>query len=73
MEARLVEKENAKSTAKKYPYLGKNGELVILFTSPEIGTVVIPSEGWPLGHHSKSWAEDNFEPLPAGTTVMLNN
>jgi DNA/RNA endonuclease G (NUC1) len=74
MEARIVEKENVEATATKYPYLGEDDYgLVILFVAPEEGTVVIPSGVWSLGYHSKSWAENSFEPLPAGTTVVLNN
>lgn len=54
-------------TNRTYPYLGisitGDGVLIILFSSPNTGTVVGVTGSRPnkLGSYSKSWAEEVFE------------
>lgn len=60
-----------------HPYLGKITEqgnnLVVLFTSPRNGVVVIPDKGWILGDMFGSWVEESFYPLPLSQEVVLKN
>jgi len=48
----------------EYPYLGKivdlGRNLVVLFTSPKHGRVVVSDGGWKLGEVSEEWREESF-------------
>lgn len=65
---------------KTYPWLGHwnidssgGGEFVVLFTSPNNGTVIWSDERskWRQGVHSQSWMEETFIPF-TGKIVLEN-
>jgi hypothetical protein len=47
--------------------------VVILFTAKDVGTVVVPSDKWEMGHHSTFWAIDNFECCARSEEITLRN
>ena len=58
----------------KYPYLAKSKKngFVVLFTESCTGVVVNKAcVGTSIGHHSDAWMEENFVPLPKGSTITL--
>jgi len=48
---------------------------VVLFTSLKSGTVIYPSQAWPIGHHCNDWISimnvELWELLPIGTEVVI--
>lgn len=60
-----LEAENKRLCKIVYPYYGicKDGILnqIILFTAPRTG-ININGNGWPVGHMSEGWGEDQFVP-----------
>lgn len=56
----------------KYPYLGINDGLIILFARPGKGTVLQANAlSMPVGISSINWDESNFEPFD--DYVILSN
>lgn len=48
---------------KTYPYIGKAGDVVVLFTGRNTGMVLIPSTNnnlCPIGHYSTTWGEEHY-------------
>jgi hypothetical protein len=58
----------------KFPCLGvgRDGDIVILFTSPQTGTALIHPQK-KMGYHSFSWMMSQFTPLPSTESVTLQN
>ena len=73
--------EEKREKEQKYPFLGywKGGQLsreefVILFTEPNVGTVVWVGEEdntWSLGEHNNKWVMEEFSPIK--DKVILEN
>ena len=62
-----------------YPYLAvfkdQADPFVVLFTSDNVGTVVLPSikKGFPIGHTSTTWDHSTFMSLPDHHEIILSN
>ena len=58
-----------------YPCLKKSeGDLVVLFTDENSGTVVVPDEFIELGYYDEDWDEcGSFTILPKGQSITLEN
>lgn len=51
---------------------GAEQDMVVLFTEPSVGTVVVAAPGATfhcLGYHTKTWSAESFKPF-TGTVVM---
>lgn len=45
----------------KYPYYGRDENLIVKFLSATVGTVVMSSEkGYPIGYYSNTWRESKY-------------
>ena len=72
MKSKLNKQEPAEVT---YPCLKKSeGNLVVLFTDENSGTVVVPDGFYELGYYDEDWDEcGEFTPLPEGQSITLEN
>ena len=74
MESVLKGKNPVQKKESEYPYVGisPNSGRVVIFTSPEHGTLIHePDHSHGLGYVCGSWAEFDFEPL-RGDVVLSN-
>ena len=65
---------NVTTTKPRYPYLGRNGVLVVLFSSYECGTVIWAKEGATnstVGDYNTDWYEAGF--IRTRGTVTITN
>ena len=55
---------------KTYPYIGKSrfSDLVVLFTSPLVGTVLRGSTDY-IGEHQEGWIQSSFDVLEESITL----
>ena len=55
---------------KTYPYIGKSrfSDLVVLFTSPLVGTVLRGSSDY-IGEHREGWIQSAFDVLEESITL----
>ena len=49
----------------------KEEDFIVLFESPNVGTVVLDTSlcGYPVGHFSKEWVMENFIPFTGSITL----
>jgi hypothetical protein len=59
----------------EYPKLMRshNGELVVLFGSKGVGTVLIAEGSYVVGEHNTNWLMREFIPLHSTESVTLQN
>ena len=65
-------KENSPQSQKTiYPCLKKSREtnVVVLFTSPKIGTRIYSSDEFLIGNFHQDWSEENFIPFDGEITL----
>ena len=56
-----------------YPYIGKhkNGDAIVLFTSENIGTILVEDNPNDIGEYRSDWLEDNFKRF-SGEVILSN-
>lgn len=58
----------------KYPFIGESDYNIVLFTGPNVGTVIAckSCSAYEVGHYNESWSMSNFTPY-RGKVILSND
>lgn len=68
---KVIVNEKPKSEQREYPYIGIDGDCIILFYSMKMG-IVLNSKIYSIGEYSDKWNESVFEPFN-GEIMLINS
>ena len=62
--------EQPQQVERKYPYVGRCGDITTFFIKKKTGFVLLDSNVWPKGYLCEDWSEEMFTPLPPNSVTI---
>lgn len=63
-------KEQPQQVERKYPYVGRWEQTIVLFVNEKTGIVLNNNPIYQEGHFAENWAEDLFTHLPPNSVTI---